>query len=287
MDLRPRVLLGRLNDLADRIEPDHAPKNDDAGQPDPAPDMADTNAPDSPDTAPASADTVPDPRSGAARLPDWWSLKKPPLDAGEPPVPGTSTTKDEGGGEATATKNCDHPTPHAVHSQTTGEVVAYWCQECAMQLEAPDGSDEDEAEDGSAIPAWLRKKWRRKHTGPPRVYQRPAYLDSKPAPKQSLIQWWLGLEAPKRWALYNGTALAAGFFFGIPQYFTAETAYLVHTYGSWTDRHVCLWYGVAVGVWALDNRTRGWFPLFALAGRIPLISMVVGTLLYGSTDLEL
>lgn len=35
-----------------------------------------------------------------------------------------------------------------------------------------------------------------------------------------------------RWLLYNGVAVAVGFSIGAPQFFTAETAHLVHTYGS-------------------------------------------------------
>ncbi|WP_432001580.1 hypothetical protein [Streptomyces sioyaensis] len=285
MDLRPRSILGRLNDLADRIDPDHAPEGDDAGQPD----TADSDATDSADTAPTSTDTAPATRPGASRLPNWWEREKPLLDEDEPAVPRTLTaTKDGGRGEATPEEPCEHPKPHAVHARPTGELVAYWCEECDTQLEVPepqDGDDED-AEDGDTVPSKIRAHWRRKGSGA-RIYQRPTYFDNKPAPKQSLIQWWVGMDAPTRWLLYNGTALGIGFYVGVPQFFTAETAYLVDAYGSWTDWHVCLWYGVAVGIWSLDSRTRSWFPLFALAGRIPLISMVVGSLLYGSTGLVL
>ncbi|MFE0765408.1 hypothetical protein [Streptomyces smyrnaeus] len=282
MDLRPRSILGRLGDLADRIDPDREPKDDD-GQTDTAPDTEDTDAP-------ASADTVPDRRPGAPRLPDWWAGKKP-LSPDEPDSSTPRTfpaAKEDDGGEVASKEDCEHSNPHAVHAQPTGELVAYWCAECETQLEVPDAEDGEgeDTEDGDPVPSKFRKHWRRKGSGS-RIYRRPAYLDSRPAPKQSLIQWWVGMDAPTRWLLYNGTALGIGFYFGVPQFFTAETAYLVHTYGSWTDWHVCIWYGVAVAVWALDARTRSWFPLFALAGRIPLISMVFGSLLYGSTDLEL
>ncbi|WP_433856707.1 hypothetical protein [Streptomyces kronopolitis] len=268
MDLRPRSILGHLSTLADRIDPDHAPEDDDAGTSGTVPDTADTD--------PTSTGTGP----GASRLPDWWMLNKPHL--GE-----DGATKD-GGGEATPGQPCEHPNPHAVHARPTGELVAYWCAECETQLEVPEpqDGDDEEAEDGDTVPSRIRKQWRGKGSGS-RIYRRPAYLDNRPAPKQSLIQWYVGMDTPTRWLLYNGAALGIGFYFGIPQFFTSETAYLVHTYGSWTDWHVFLWYGVAVAIWSLDHRTRSWFPLFALAGRIPLISMVVGSLLYGSTGLVL
>ena len=69
---------------------------------------------------------------------------------------------------------------------------------------------------------------------------------------------------------------------GVPQFFTHETAYLVHTYGSWTSFYVVIWYGVAAGIWVIDHRTRDWLPPFALLGRMPLVSLVVGVLLYGN-----
>lgn len=282
MDLRPRALLGRLSD------PDgqQSCEDDEQTAVDTAPDSADTE----PDTALRSADTVPDaedsrpdePVRGGGRLPAWWEPKGDLTDVDKealPPVPAPRRTDEE---------PCEHPNPHAVHARPTGELVAYWCEDCATQLEVPYEADggEEGGEEGDEVPAKLRERWRRRGSAA-RIYQRPTYCDNKPAPKQSLIQWWLGLDAPTRWLLYNGTALGAGFYLGVPQFCKAETAYLVDTYGSWTDWHVVIWYGVALAIWALDHRTRGWFPPFALAARVPLVSMVIGTLLYGSTDLAL
>lgn len=139
-----------------------------------------------------------------------------------------------------------------------------------------DGGDEDE------VPVKARARWRPDWT--PRgekTYSRPAYTD-KISPRQSLLGWWASMSAPTRWLLYNGTALALGYAIGAPQFFTAETAYLVHTYGSWTNAYVVIWYGVAAAVWGVNAHTRTWFPLFAWLGRVPWISLVVGVLLYGN-----
>lgn len=281
MDLRPRALLGRLHDLADRIDPDGRPSDDDEKQElDTASDEADSE----PDPAATSTDSVPDTEDDASvrgsRLPNWWEPNKGELvdvTKEERPAPRPAPAKDR--------EPCDHPNPHAVHARLTGELVAYWCEDCETQLEVLEEEDE-ESTDGDQVPAKLRDRWRRRGSGTT-IYQRPAYYDDKPAPKQSLIQWWLSIDAPTRWLAYNGVALGSGFYLGVPQFFQAETAYLVHAYGSWTDWHVFPWYGVAVGIWMLDHRTRGWFPPFALAARVPLISMIVGCLLYGSTDLVL
>ncbi|MFZ3595091.1 hypothetical protein [Streptomyces sp. BH104] len=264
MNLRPRSILGRLGVLAD---PGQGPE-------DTVPDAADTSVSDSEDSVPNSADT----RQGASRLPDWWQRDKPLLDTYD---------NGPGGGEGDPKPPCEHPNPHEVRAAPTGELVAYWCEGCETQLEVPELEDGDnEPEDGDAVPSKIRGHWRRKGSAA-RIYRRPAYRDSKPAPRQSLIQWWLNMDAPSRWLLYNGVALGIGFQIGVPQFFKAETAYLAVTYGSWTAWPVFLWYGLALAIWVIDHRTRGWFPLFALAGRIPLISMVVGCLLYGSTDLVL
>ncbi|MFJ3545431.1 hypothetical protein ACIPQH_25085 [Streptomyces rubiginosohelvolus] len=189
-------------------------------------------------------------------------------------------------------KMCQHPDPHAVRSRPDSRLVAFWCADCETQLPVPDDFDElndatgeedgEQGEDGDQVPAKVRLRWGLRGNGT-KEYDRPRYAQK--AEKQSLVDWWNGRDRKSRWLLYNGTALAAGFGLGIPQFFTEEVAYLDATYDSWTAFYVCVWYGIGLGIWMWDYRSRTWFPPFALAARVPLISMIVGSLLYGATDL--
>ncbi|MGC5004823.1 hypothetical protein [Streptomyces sp. DT203] len=149
----------------------------------------------------------------------------------------------------------------------------------------PDGmedDDEEDEEDGEEdvdkVPARIRRGWSMRGSGK-RVYSRPTYNRGK-SPQNSLIEAWTGMRPLTRHGFYNGDTLALGFSLGVPQFFTAETAYLAATYDSWTDFYVCIWYGVAVAIWMLDQRTRNWLPPVALAARVPLVSVIVGVLLY-------
>ncbi|MGW6391160.1 hypothetical protein ACWFR1_11785 [Streptomyces sp. NPDC055103] len=194
---------------------------------------------------------------------------------------------------------CEHPAPHEVRNKVTGQLVAYWCADCETQLDVPDDYDEltdvtdtdgkegdggESDEDGKPVdkvPASIRHRWSMRGNGK-KTYSRPVYGKTSDERKKSGIEAWTGMPKKTRHLLYNGAALGAGFWIGVPQFFTAEVAHLVDTYGSWTDFYVCIWYGVAAGIWAIDYRTRNWFPPFALAARIPLVSMIVGVLLYGN-----
>lgn len=198
----------------------------------------------------------------------------------------------------TPAKECEHPAPHEVRNKVTGHLVAYWCADCETQLEVPDDYDEltdvtDEDGDGEEadddgqtvdkVPPTIRQRWSQSIRGTgSKSYSRPVYGKDSAERKKSLIEVWGQMPRKTRHLLYNGTALGAGFYMGVPQFFTAEVAYLVDAYGSWTDFYVCIWYGVAAGIWALNYRTRGWFPIFAWLTRIPLVSMIVGALLYGT-----
>ncbi|MEW2631626.1 hypothetical protein AB0903_08195 [Streptomyces sp. NPDC048389] len=201
----------------------------------------------------------------------------------------------------TPVKACEHPAPHEVRNKVTGQLVAFWCDVCETQLEVPDDYDEltdvteADGEDGDGgeadedgqpvdkVPPSIRKRWGQGLRGNGgKSYSRPVYGKDSAERKKALIEVWSGMSRKQRHLLYNGTALGAGFYMGVPQFFTAEVAYLVDTYGSWTDFYVCIWYGVAVGIWVLDYRTRGWFPVFSWLTRIPLVSMIVGALLYGN-----
>lgn len=227
--------------------PDEAPEPlEDAPEPQQeAPEPREIPEPRGPATVPAQADKL---RIGD-RMPDWWA-PKPVIVAEEDAEPPT--------GPVETTEPVEKVTPDD---------------------DQDDEGDEDEDEEKPATPSKPRRRWL--HGSGKKTYSRPTY-GSTPEAKQSLMGWWTGRSAQSRWLLYNGTALAAGFALGVPQFFTAEVAYLDATYDSWTDFYVCVWYGVAVGIWAFDYRTRNWLPPFALACRIPLVSMVVGALLYGS-----
>jgi hypothetical protein len=199
---------------------------------------------------------------------------------------------------------CTHPNPRTVQVGDTGQFVPYWCPDCKTELHpeipdkpqttkaepehgevGPDDEDQDEeGEEGEEAGEYQEPKPRRRFDprgSGEKAYLRPAY-GTRPAPRQSLIQWWMGISGPSRWLLYNGTALALGFAVHIPQFFTHETAFLVTHHHSWTDLYVCFWYGVAALLLVIDRKTRTWLPPFALVGRVPLISMAIGALLYGT-----
>ncbi|WP_327421852.1 hypothetical protein OG763_15050 [Streptomyces sp. NBC_01230] len=253
MDLRPRALIQRLNSSTTVTEPDDT---DEAGT-DPVV------------TIPAQ------PVRGGGRLPNWWEPKRDVVDLDK---------------QAPAEEPCERPHPHAVHASLTGQLVPYWCEDCDTQLPVPEDMEDDEYEEeeedeegekgGDKVPARVRRGWNMRGSGE-RVYSRPTYNRGKP-PKRSLVEAWSGLSPLTRHGLYNGSALALGFSLGVPQFFTAETAYLAATYASWTDFYVCVWYGVAIAIWMFDQRTRNWLPLLALAARVLLVSVIVGVLLYGT-----
>ncbi|WP_202234470.1 hypothetical protein [Actinacidiphila reveromycinica] len=243
---------------------------------------------------PAAPPTVPaQPGHGGGRLPAWWEPKK---DIPATPAPGGIKWINGVPHHVPAPKpkECEHPNPHAVHARPTGKLVAYWCEDCETQLDVPEDYDElsdledqdadDDGDEDGEVPASIRRRWSLRGSGK-KTYTRPTYGPSTPEAKQSLVGWWTGRSAQSRWLLYNGVALGAGFALGVPQFFTDEVAYLVATYDSWTAFYVVVWYGVALGIWMWDFRTRNWLPPFALAARIPLISMVVGALLYGTPSL--
>ncbi|MFC8723710.1 hypothetical protein [Streptomyces bacillaris] len=281
MNLRPRSLMKRLKETGAV----------------PAADCEETEEEKPTVPAPALAKPVPPAQPTTLRIGErprsWWE-PKPIISADEPPVGPAITWRD---GKpyyvpAPEPKVCTHPEPHAVRSRPDNKLVAYWCANCSTQLPVPDDFDEleevadgdgEQSEEGDEVPATVRRRWGLRGSGI-KQYERPTFV--KKVERQSLVDWWNGRTRQSRWLLYNGLALAGGFALGVPQFFTDEVAYLAATYDSWTDFYVVVWYGVALGIWMWDYRSRTWFPLFALAARIPLISMVVGSLLYGTTDLN-
>jgi hypothetical protein len=240
------------------FEPDPGPVFEPEPEPafEPEPEPAMVRAP---RTVPASE---PPPLRPGDRAPAWWEPKPvivgpdyaPAEEApGPKPLPAVEKTDDDQGDDE----------PEDV--EDTG-----------------DKEESKETEDGEETET--ARRWGLRGSGD-RQYTRPTF-STRTQSKSSLAEWWTGRSPRSRWLLYNGTALAAGFALGVPQWFTAETAYLDATYDSWTEFYVCVWYGVAVAIWMFDHKSRRWFPPFALVARIPLISMVVGVLLHGSPDLS-
>lgn len=251
-------------------------------------------APPPPDHAPAAPVGRSD---GGHHFPNWWEPKAPlssdggDMDHRARSAAGTVKWINGVPHDVPPTpETCKHRAPHEVRAKPTDQLVAYWCSECETQLDIPDDYDEledDDAEEGDGedadkVPAKIRHRWSVRGSSR-KEYSRPKYRGSgKKEEKKSMIDAWQGMRPVTRHGLYNATALGVGFFLGVPQFFTAETEYLVVTYGSWTDFYVCIWYGVAIGIWMVDHRTRNWLPPFALLGRMPLVSMVVGVLLHGN-----
>ncbi|MCY0957694.1 hypothetical protein [Streptomyces sp. H27-H5] len=194
-----------------------------------------------------------------------------------------------------AGSGCLHRTPHEVRAQPTNQLVAFWCADCQTQLPVPDDYDElddvaeeaDGGEDGKdgqpagQVPAAVRRRWGLRGNGE-KNYRRPVYARDSDTPKQSLYDSIKGMPPKTRHLLYNGSALGAGLYIGVPQFWTAEVAFLVDTYHSWTTSYVVIWYGVALGCFVFDYKARHWFPLFAWAARVPLVSMIIGVLYYGT-----
>jgi hypothetical protein len=223
-----------------------------------------------PEPAPVPGPPAPAVRGGGGMV-DWWNARN----AGEDEKP-----------EKPAAGPCAHPNPHAVRARPTGQLIAFWCADCQTQLAIPDDYDEladvadGEGDADGEVPAKVRRQWSMRGSGK-KTYNRPVH-GTGTSPKKSLIEAWGGLRPATRHGLYNGTSLAIAWQLNIPQFFTQETAYLVHAHHSWTSFEVCIWYGVAIAIWAFDHHTRNWLPPFALLARMPLISLVVGVLLYGN-----
>ncbi|MGC0418358.1 hypothetical protein [Embleya sp. AB8] len=137
-------------------------------------------------------------------------------------------------------------------------------------------------DDGKEEPtrAYPGRRSRARRGAPQRVYRRPPYLDQPFNPRQSGIQWWAQLGHTRQHFLYNAAAFTGGVMLDFPQFVSRQAVYLVATYDGPNPNHV-VWSVVVAGAVWLNWRTRRLWPPLALLGRVPVVSLVMGLLLYG------
>lgn len=182
-------------------------------------------------------------RRGGDRLPDW-RLPKPVL------------TKDGPLGASKEGQEDEETAAEAEHETEDEEVLS------APEAEAP---------------ARARKPRRRPRFVAPGL---PFTTDKAPD-RRSLLQVARNLPPHSIWLLYTGSALATGFFFGIPQWVHASVGVLVTDHPTLTDAYSWQCWGLAAAVLFLDRRSRVWALPLSWAARTISASTVVGFLLYG------
>lgn len=111
--------------------------------------------------------------------------------------------------------------------------------------------------------------------------QRPAYRKpAQPAPRKSLADAWDNTPPRLRWLAYHATAAGAGWSLGWVDWGTDTAAW--YAAGHWTSTSAWVLYGLGACALALYRRARTWAWPFAWAATIPVSSVVVGVLLYGT-----
>lgn len=108
-----------------------------------------------------------------------------------------------------------------------------------------------------------------------------AAVDHPPQdPRQSLLDAYDRIPPRLKWLAYRATAAAAGWRIGLVDWSTDTTAWFAA--GHWVTTSAWALYGLAVCAIALYRRTRPAMWLIAWAASIPVSSVVVGVLLYGT-----
>ncbi|WP_433341670.1 hypothetical protein [Streptomyces sp. CA-253872] len=212
---------------------------------------------------PAAVNEGPTPpaRMGGGRLPDW-RHSKPVLTKEGPLAARRADATDE-----------EEPTP-----DTVDELAPE-----AQEEPAEDDGEDDEDVAGESKPTRTKERTRsRKPRRRPRFAAPglPFTTDHKPE-RRSLIEAARSLPAHTVWLIYTGSALATGFFFGIPQWVHRSVGVLVTDHPTLTDAYSWQCWGLAAAVLFLDWRARAWALPLAWAARAISASTAVGFLLYG------
>lgn len=250
-------------------------------------------APAPPVTAPArepqtpgeeAARTVPTPRQGG-RLPDWRLARKPELSAHglvepedqeldaapEETSPGLLSLRDRVRTwvESVEERTGYSPAP-ADPPQDTGDGPV------STRKDSPDATGDSPENTGDtgeeSGPGEVR---------PPRRPRFDAPGLRAPAEHRSLLEVIRSTPDYVVWLLYSGSALAAGFWLGWPQWFRDAVDYLVTEHPTLTDPYAFQCYAVAAAVLVVDWRTRSWVLPLAWMARIPSASLVIGAAMNG------
>lgn len=109
---------------------------------------------------------------------------------------------------------------------------------------------------------------------------RTAWDTRPPAPRQSLADAWDRIPPRLKWLGYHASAASAGWWLGWVAWATDTAAWLAA--GHWTSGSAWVLYALAACAIALYRRTRARIWLIAWCAAVPVSSVVVGVLLYGT-----
>jgi hypothetical protein len=124
------------------------------------------------------------------------------------------------------------------------------------------------------------KRRRRRARGRNPDAPRTAWDTRPPHPRQSLIEAWDRIPYRLKWLGSHLAAAAAGWRLGILDWATDTTAW--YAAGHWTSPSAWVLYALGVCCAALYRRARRWAWPVAWAATVPVSSVVVGVLLFGT-----
>lgn len=111
--------------------------------------------------------------------------------------------------------------------------------------------------------------------------QRPAPGPEQQAdPRQSLLDAWDRTPRRVRWLAHHATAAVPGWWLGWVDWGTDTAAW--YAAGHWTTTSAFVLYGLGACALALYRRSRHWAWPAAWAAAIPVSSVALGVLLYGT-----
>jgi hypothetical protein len=114
----------------------------------------------------------------------------------------------------------------------------------------------------------------------PRRPQSAPRAEQQADPRQSLLDAWDRTPRRVRWLAHHATAAIPGWWLGWVAWGTDTAAW--YAAGHWTSPSAFVLYGLGGMVLALYRRSRHWAWPAAWAATVPVASVVLGVLLYGT-----